>query len=170
MNKLYILCGLPFSGKSTLSKELAKRLGFTRIDLDDVKFELLGDDVNDDDIAQQDWDRIYQEMYRRIESALKEGKNVIHDTGNFTKYERGPVRQTADKLRRETKTIYVDTPKEVCFERLLNNRKTKERFDISDEAFQSTVEEMEVPSTDENTILFHTDSSLENWISENFNI
>lgn len=32
--RLYILCGLPFSGKTTLAKKLEKRLGFVLIDID----------------------------------------------------------------------------------------------------------------------------------------
>ncbi len=31
--RLYILCGLPFSGKTTLAKELEKRLGFVLIEI-----------------------------------------------------------------------------------------------------------------------------------------
>ena len=69
MNKLYILCGIPFSGKTTLAKEIAKQKGFTRIDLDDVKFDLFGKYIQDKDLKQEDWDKIYQKnlaIYRRI--------------------------------------------------------------------------------------------------------
>ncbi len=32
--RLYILCGLPFAGKTMLAKELEKRVGFVLIDID----------------------------------------------------------------------------------------------------------------------------------------
>jgi adenylate kinase family enzyme len=35
-SKLYILCGLPFAGKTTLAKELVKRFGFVHIGIDQI--------------------------------------------------------------------------------------------------------------------------------------
>ncbi len=52
---------LPFSGKSTLTRQLVEKLGFVRTDLDEVKFEMLGNDTKDDQIDQTGWDKIYQE-------------------------------------------------------------------------------------------------------------
>lgn len=165
MNKLIILCGIPFSGKTTLSNELVKRLGVIRIDLDEVKFDLFGKEVKDSEIDQNGWDKIYQEMYKKIEETLKGGGTVLQDTGNFTKYERGLVSEIAKNLDIEIKTIFVDTPVEVARERLLKNRQTKKRFDVSDEDFESTIAEMEPPTEDENPILFKTNSSAEELIS-----
>jgi len=45
------MCGIPFSGKSTLSKKIAEKLGFVRIDLDEVKTELLGQ-IMDEGVSQ----------------------------------------------------------------------------------------------------------------------
>jgi predicted kinase len=84
-NKLLILCGIPFAGKSTLADKLVSNYGFSRVDLDEIKFELFGKDIDDDQFTQSQWDRVYQQMYQQIESLLKKGKSVIHDTGNFTK-------------------------------------------------------------------------------------
>ncbi len=39
MPTLYILCGLPFSGKSMLAKEISLKTGFTVISYDDVDSE-----------------------------------------------------------------------------------------------------------------------------------
>ena len=167
MNKLYILCGIPFSGKTTLAKEIIKFPNFVRIDLDEIKFEMFGNGVKDSDINQEDWDKIYQEMYKRIENALKQEVNVVHDTGNFTKYERGLIRDIASKLNLETITIFVDTPKNVAYQRLLENRKTNQRFDVIDEDFRSTVAEMEIPREDENTIVFETTNDPETWAQGN---
>lgn len=70
MPQLYIMCGFPFTGKSTLSKQIAEVKHFTRIDLDEVKVELLGD-VKEEDITQAQWDEVYKQMYAQIETALK---------------------------------------------------------------------------------------------------
>lgn len=146
---LYIFCGIPFSGKTTLAKRLVKKFGFVRIDLDEVKFDLFGKNIKDEEINRSGWDKVYKEMYKRIEDNLKKGRVVINDTGNFTRYERGLLRKIAEKLNLKTATVYVKTPKTVAWERLLNNRKTGRRFDIRKEDFESTVAEMEPPTKDE---------------------
>ncbi len=166
MNKLLILCGIPFSGKSTLAREIIKALKCEKVDLDEVKFEMFGSEVKDADLLQKDWDKVYQSMYEEIQRLLKQGKTVVHDTGNFTRYERNLIRQIADKLGVESKTIFVDTPKNIAYDRLLLNRKTKERFDVTDSDFESTVAEMEVPTENENTITFKVGDDADSWINE----
>lgn len=165
---LYIACGIPFSGKSYLSQKLVNKFNFSRIDLDEIKFELFGKNVKDQDIDQAGWDKIYQEMYRKIEKNLKLGKIVLNDTGNFTKHERDLVRQVANKLGLKTRVIYVDTPISIARERQQNNRNTNSRFDVTDDDFESTIKEMEPPAADESPIIYHYPENLDNWISNNF--
>lgn len=167
MNKLYLVCGIPFSGKTTLAKEMEETLGYTRIDLDDIKFEIYGEDTLDKNLKKEDWDRIYQEMYKRIETLLRKGESLIHDTGNFTRHERSLIRKIAEKVGGvEVYTIFVDTPYEVAKERLMKNRRARKRFDISDEEFESAVEEMELPGKDENTIVYKYKTPIKTWIKE----
>ncbi|HPJ16651.1 MAG TPA: ATP-binding protein [Candidatus Woesebacteria bacterium] len=163
-NKLYILCGIPFSGKTTLAKRLAEKLGFTRIDLDEVKFELFNPNILDVEIDQSGWDRVYQEMYLRIKQVLENGETVVHDTGNFTKAERDLVKKIADQLNIETTTIFVDIPKEEALKRLLENRITKKRFDVDMADFESTTKEMEPPTEDEKHLVFKWTDDVDGWI------
>lgn len=166
-NKLYILCGIPFSGKTTLAKAISKRLGYVHIDLDDVKRELYGRVVKDEELKQQDWDCIYREMYKRIESNLRNGQFIVHDTGNLTKHERDLVRQIAQKLGIETLTIFVKIPTSVARDRMMKNRRQKNRFDITDEAFEGAVNEMEPPSKEENVIEFDGTVTTSKWLENN---
>lgn len=168
MNKLYIFCGIPFSGKTTLAKIVAEKFNYFRVDLDEVKFELFGKGISDRDLEQKDWNAVYQEMYKKIESLLRRGDTVIHDTGNFTKYERDLIKQIADKLEVPTVIVFVDTTREVAYERLLSNRNTKDRFDVDDGDFDSAVKEMEVPTYEDNVIVFHQGEGVDDWIRNNF--
>ena len=136
--------------------------------MDEIKFELYGRNTKDRDLQQQDWDVIYQEMYRRIEYVLKQGKIVVQDTGNFTKHERGLVRRIADRLHIKTATIYIDTPKEIAYKRLLSNRGRGGRFDVSDADFESTIRELEMPTAEENVLVFHHTDEAESWIDTRF--
>jgi len=167
-NKLYIFCGIPFSGKSTLSKEVARLTGYTRIDLDEVKFEHYGAVIKDAELEQKDWDIIYQAMYQRIEAALKAGKTVIHDTGNFTKYERDLIRHIADGLGVEAVTVYVDTTRVVAKERHIANQTTHQRFNVTDNELEDAVAEMEVPNETERHIVHKYPTPAEEWINKHF--
>lgn len=169
MNKLYILCGLPFSGKTTLAKELVNRFGFTRIDLDDIKFELFGNQITDDEVDEDGWNQVFTLMYKRIKEALERGETVVSDTGNFTKKERDLVRQQNSQIGVETITIFVDTPANVAHVRLLHNRVTEERFDVTDADFEETITKLEIPGTDENTIVYDGTKPLEQWLKQNLN-
>lgn len=168
MSKLYIFCGIPFSGKTTIARQIESRFGYKRIDLDEVKFELFGRGVKDSEIKQEGWDKVYQEMYKRIEVYLSKGETVIHDTGNFTRHERDLVRKIAEKLGIKAITVFIDTPKEVARDRLLQNRKTNDRFDVLDEDFESTVNEMEPPLDSERNIVYKSGQPLDQWIQVNY--
>lgn len=164
MNKLYILCGIPFAGKTTLAKGLEKRLGFLRIDLDDIKFELLGDDVKDEDMEQSQWDKVYLEMYKKIEEGLKQGKNVVSDTGNFTKHERDLLRNIASKIVIDSMVIFVYTPVNIVKQRWQENKETNKRFHISEKSFSGAVKELEIPGNDENVIIYDGSVSVDKWL------
>ncbi len=168
MATLYIFCGIPFSGKTVLTKELASRLGYTRIDLDEVKEELFGQDVADAEIDASGWDTVYAKMYGQIARALRNGQTVIHDTGNFTRFERAKVREIAEKLGAAVLTVFVDTPAPVASRRLMANRQTPSRFDVTDEDFASSVEEMEPPDHSEPHIIFKDGENLSEWIQAHF--
>jgi len=166
-NKLYILCVIPFSGKTTLAKGIVDKLGFTRIDLDEVKFQLFGNDITDPEIDEEGWNKVYKEMYRIIRQNLLEGKTIIHDTGNFTKRERSLVKKIADEVGVETTTIFVDIPPTEARKRLESNRLTKERFDVADEDFYSTIKELEIPGDGEIHLIYNWTDSADKWIEQN---
>jgi adenylate kinase family enzyme len=76
----YIFVGLPFSGKTTLSKAISERLGIPRVNLDEVKFELGFEGVSDNNLSSEDWKRIFDETDRRVVEYLKQGKSILHET------------------------------------------------------------------------------------------
>lgn len=166
-NRLYILCGIPFSGKTTLAKRMVEKFGFTRIDLDEVKFDLFGSSITDSEIAKSGWDRVYQEMYKEIGDSLKQGRTVINDTGNFSRNERNMVKKIADDLGVESITIFVDIPEKEAHGRLLENRINKVRFDVSDADFSSTVAEMEKPEVREKYIIYKWTDDFDLWVDLN---
>jgi len=167
MNKLYIFCGIPFSGKTAIAKKLVEKCGFKRIDLDEIKFSLFGKDIRDEQIDKEGWDDVYKKMYKDIEDNLRQGETVINDTGNFTKHERSLVKDIADKLGIETVQVFIDTPVEIARQRLFENRETKLRFDVAEKDFDSTVAEIEPPN-DKGVVIYKYPQPIDSWVDEHF--
>src|SRR5690349_13392248 len=64
--RLYILCGLPFAGKTTLAGVLSDRLGLARLALDDIISEW-GVGLDGRPIPAEHWAAAYNEAYRRLD-------------------------------------------------------------------------------------------------------
>lgn len=169
MNKQtqYIFVGLPFAGKSTLAKILEKRLGFPRLSIDEVKWDMGYKDVSDNEIPPETWGQIFDELDRRIIEQLKLGKTLLNEYAWFGKVERNRARKLADDLGIETKIIYVNTPEKIIRERWQKNRKTKDRFDVPDDVFEEAFRLFDSPTEDENVILFEDGEEIESWIERN---
>ena len=78
--KLYIMVGLSASGKSTISKEIAKEKDCVIVSSDAIRGEICEGGV----IDQSKNDTVFRIFYQRIKDNLKEGKNVIADATNIT--------------------------------------------------------------------------------------
>lgn len=164
MQKLYIMCGIPFSGKTVLSKQLAEKLLAVRIDLDEVKLELLGD-VPDERVSKTQWDSVYQAMYKLIERTIINGKSVIQDAGNFTRYERDLIRNIATENGIPTIVIYVEASLSLAQQRRKHNEETRKRFQVSDETLLLAAKEMEPPETNEFYVTYHGEP-IHDWIKQ----
>ena len=93
MAKLIILCGLPGSGKSKYAENYkavddAICTDFTVIHSSDaIREELFGDAG-----SQEDNNRVFELMHKRVKEDLKAGKTVIYDATNITrKARRGAI-------------------------------------------------------------------------------
>lgn len=170
MNKplQYLLVGYPFAGKTMLSKELAKRLGFARVNIDEVKFAFGFEGVSDDDVPDEVWQKIFDETDRQLLMHLKEGKNVLNENAWVKKQWRDRLRNLAAKEGFTTKVIYVKTTEEVVRKRWEENKEKNERFDVPENIFEWAINDFEEPTEDEDVIIFDNSEVIEIWISKYF--
>jgi predicted kinase len=154
MAELYIMSGLPFAGKSTLTKALINRFGFSLVGLDEINRER-GIGFHGKPVAPQEWEITYKEAYRRIGQLLSEGKSVIYDATNFTRQQRDEPKQIAQKHNACAKVIYVHVSKDEAMRRWRENRQTSNRPDVKDEDFAQVADNFQVP-TEEIILLTHS--------------
>ncbi len=164
---LYILCGLPFAGKTTLARALVQRLGISRVAIDDINGErgIWNDETG---LSEEEWKNTYNEAYRRIGIHLSRGESVVDDSVNFTKELRDRLRAIAQRYDAHSAVIYIDIPLTEVQRRWQENRQTLERGDVRDDDFAQVVEYFEPPTGDEQTLRYDGSIPIEEWISMNF--
>jgi predicted kinase len=167
MTHLYILCGLPFAGKTTLAKTLTERFGFLRIDLDQLN-NVFGVGLHGEPISLEKWDRTYAESYKQLGEALATGRSVVYDATNFTKDQRDHLRFIANTHHVLSQVIYIALSDSEARQRWLHNRITHERYDVRDEDFEKVVMRFEPPQHEEQVISYHPSQSLDEWIDQTF--
>jgi predicted kinase len=126
-----ISVGLPGSWKSPVTEEIAKMRGFQILRSDIIRLEVLkGEDVFDNKVA-SDPDRrkrVYEEMFRRAETTLKNDQSgLILDATFFTQELRGRAAELAEKFHRAFVIAECVCTEEKSIERIL--KRTKENYE-----------------------------------------
>ena len=103
-DSVLISVGLPGSWKSPVTEEIAKMKRFQILRSDMIRLEVLkGEDIFDNKVASdpERRRRVYEEMFKRAETALRTDKSgLILDATFFTQELRGRVAEIAEKFHR----------------------------------------------------------------------
>ena len=111
MAKFYMLIGLPASGKTSLSKEFAKKLNNCEVfSSDSIRKELYGDED-----VQANPEKVFQLMQKRTILALKSGHDVIYDATNIRRKNRKHLLQSLPNCHKCAVIIWSKL--ETCIER-----------------------------------------------------
>jgi len=161
---LYIFAGLPYSGKTTLTKELVKRFGFSSVSMDDI-IDQKGYEV--EKMTQEDWNLVYSEGYGNLKRLLLEGKTVVLDLGNLKRSERKTAGEIAESLGSNHKLIYLDVSVDEIEARWERNKTSKERGQLERATLNRALKMFEKPTPDENFIPYNQNMNLDEWIKTN---
>lgn len=138
MGTMYMMIGLPGSGKSTIANEIGKELGIPIVSSDEVRKEVTS---SEEDFSKDGyiWGKV---IPNKLKSALLKG-DVIFDATNLRVRDRNKTKK-AIGLEHEYQAIYVDVPLETCIERQ-GNRDRK----VPPERIKEMYNEMVAPTTKE---------------------
>jgi predicted kinase len=167
--RLYILCGLPFAGKTTLAGVLSDHLGLARLALDDIICEW-GVGLDGRPIPAEHWAAAYNEAYRRLDALLRAGRSVVYDATNYRRAHRRRLERIAARHGATTQVIYLDVAEAEARRRWQQNRVTRERWDVRAEDFAKVVDHFEPPDPDEGVLHYDPAVPPAQWIAQTFGL
>lgn len=146
---LTLMCGLSFSGKSTLAGQLGRELEATVFSLDSINEErgLYGGQG----IPVEEWVESTRLAEERCSAPLRASRNVIIDDTGSPRFIRDHWRDVAARTHAAFALVWAQIDPELQRERLLANRLTGGRHDVTDEVLLDHVAHFESP-TDEGAI------------------
>jgi len=115
------MCGMSFSGKSTLAAAIARKLQCPLVSLDEINHER-GIGFGGDGIAVEEWERTHQIATVSLEEQMRTGRDIILDDTNCFRWLRDRYRSVATANGYRTMIIYLDIPLQTLQERMLKNK------------------------------------------------
>jgi predicted kinase len=144
------MVGLPFSGKTTLARQLERECSALRLTPDEWQISLFGQDAREPEHDARH--SLIEGMLWNIASrALELGTNVILDFGFWAREEREDFRSRAKKLGASSEVHFLDVSEQELLRRLevRNSQPSQEYFYITAEMLKPWIEFFQRPTRDE---------------------
>ncbi|MEK7637890.1 MAG: ATP-binding protein [Patescibacteria group bacterium] len=163
---LYIMCGVGFSGKSTLAKSIAAHFAIPLVSLDSLYFEHEKEleDTHYDDAKQ--WKILLEMSKEKIRGLLIEKTSVVFDNVNLIRKHRDELRELARQTGANAVVVYLDTPEDLLTERQTKNKETEERHDVEQHYLDEAKKQLEIPSAEEAVYAFTPGTDVEKFLQQ----
>ena len=158
------MCGLAFSGKSTLARKISEHTGSKLVAFDKLWVEQ--DKEKPVPKGSEGWRYIRDLATTEILAILKSGTSVVYDDNNPRKEHREELRSVAKNAGADAVVIYLDTSLDVIRAREEANRSSKDRHDVELENFEKVMQDLEVPTGDENALVFTPGMNIDNFVKK----
>lgn len=163
MPTLILLCGRPFSGKSSLAARLAADRGAAGISFDAINLErgLHGGDG----LPVAEWAATLEIAKERTSALLRQRDLVVVDDTLCFRWMRDAFRDLARAAGARAVLVYLDPPQDVLRARMEENRRTQERRGLEPSVLARHLAVFETPGEDEVTVVLRTAEDVETWLA-----
>ncbi len=122
MATLFLTCGLPGSGKTTLAKQIEQDQPALRLTADEWLFELFGPDPESPEVMKgapsERRTAVEALQWQVAAAALRRGVDVVVDWGVWSRAERADYRARAKELGARTVVCFLDVTREEQWRRI----------------------------------------------------
>jgi predicted kinase len=157
------MCGLSFSGKTTLARAIARAVRADYISLDDINEErglCSGEGVPADE-----WERTSVIAVERTGRLLQAGRDVVLDDTLCYQWLRARYAAVAGLYAAQFVLIHVSTPLPEIYNAMLRNDAVHQRNPIRAEVFEMHARSFELPTADERPLVYDRTTPLDQWIA-----
>lgn len=166
MSTLYLLCGMPFSGKTTLGRTIAEYLDCPCISLDEIN-EARGLSGGDG-IPVEEWEKTHFLAMQQLEILMRTPGDLILDDTNCFRWLRDRFRDLAAKYNYQTTIVFLDISLAEIYYRMQVNQETKTRHQVRADIVDEMAKTFEIPQENEKVIRYSGDMAIEEWINKFF--
>ncbi|MDJ0589677.1 MAG: ATP-binding protein [Pleurocapsa sp. MO_226.B13] len=166
MKNLYLLCGMPFSGKTTLSKSVAQYLNAPYISLDEIN-EARGL-FGGEGIPVEEWEKTHYLAMEQLKKIMPFQQDIILDDTNCFRWLRDRFRDLAARYDYQTTLIFLDVSLAEIEKRIAANNRTQTRNKVQPEIIEEMNQTFEPPQADEKSIIYNLKQPINQWITDNF--
>lgn len=146
------MCGLPYSGKTTLRKSLIAKLDCDYISIDEIMTN--HNMWRKGHPTKEDWGMASFEALEKLKNELNYKNTIIFDQANLTYDERQSLRNIASSCNASVFLVLLDISLAEIKNRRNENLKTNKRGHVTDEPFNFALEMYEKPKKDEQPIIY----------------
>lgn len=157
------MCGLSFSGKTTLARAVARLVGAEYIGLDDINEErgLRGGEG----VPAEEWEKTSGIAIERAGALLDAGRDVVLDDTLCFRWLRDRYAAVADRHAAQFVLLYVSTPLPVIYSAMARNGDGAWRHPIRPDVFEMHARSFEHPAADERPLVYDRSVPVEEWIA-----
>lgn len=161
--ELIALCGLAFSGKSTVARRIAAELGAELISYDMINATRGFDGGTA--IADSEWEKTSLMAVDRAQAALAAGRSVVVDDTFSHRFLRARFAAVAAAAGVPFELLFVDTPLAVIEARIAENARTGRRAHIAADVFAHHRDRFQFPGADESPVRLVAKDDLDRWLA-----
>jgi predicted kinase len=165
MKRLFMMCGITFSGKTTVAKQLVQALGCAYVSLDEINAER--GQHGGEGIAVGEWERTHGIARERMRELMVRGEDIVLDDTNCFRWLRDRYREFACEHGYVTQLLYLQVSLQEVEARIARNTMTAARHSIESRVFGEHVREFENPQADEVVTVLRNAEDVSRWIELN---
>ncbi|MCY1142524.1 ATP-binding protein [Actinoplanes sp. Pm04-4] len=164
---LFLMVGLPASGKTVRARELAAEHGALRLTADEWALSILGQDDRHQEPGGKRW-LLEGRLVGLAMDSLRLGLSVVLDFGFWSRDERSALRWMAASVGASCEVVYLPVDRDVQWRRIQDRwRRTPElTFPMAESELDPWREHFQVPDADELSGSFRPDPppGNESWL------